>query len=189
MTTTAEFEKYPFTVQPGSVEDGSGFFVSFPDLPGCLADGETYEEAIANARDAFAAWMLANTEEGREVPKPGEGVQPVKFVLRLPHSVHKLLTRAGQVDGVSMNTMATMLIVEGLARRDERQLPQLNSLQLGIVSPQSVDLNAQLSQTWTMGYGLLSGSMVTTMTGSGSGVIESTAEVVPLSLARKRRVS
>lgn len=121
MSHEPEFERYPFTVEPGSPEDGGGFFVTFPDLPGCIADGETYEEAIADARDAFAAWMAANREEGGAVPLPGQANHPVKYVQRLPHSLHKRVTRAAELDGVSMNTLVSILIAEGLGRREERQ--------------------------------------------------------------------
>ena len=121
MNDQPEFERYPFTVEPGSPEDGEGFFVSFPDLPGCVADGETYDEAIANARDAFSAWMTANREEGGSIPLPGQSNHPVKYVQRLPQSLHKRLTRAAELDGVSMNTLVSILIAEGLGRRDERQ--------------------------------------------------------------------
>jgi antitoxin HicB len=121
MNDKPEFEHYPFTIEPGSAEDGGGFFVSFPDLPGCVADGETYEEAIGNARDAFAAWMIANQEEGGAVPLPGQSNHPVKYVQRLPQSLHKRVTRAAELDGVSMNTLVSILIAEGLGRREGQQ--------------------------------------------------------------------
>ena len=39
-------------------EEG-GYVVSFPDLPGCLAQGDTIEEAICNAEDAKREWFVA----------------------------------------------------------------------------------------------------------------------------------
>ena len=42
----------------------------FTDLPGCMADGATIDEATDEARDAFAAWMMAEEEDGRELPVP-----------------------------------------------------------------------------------------------------------------------
>jgi antitoxin HicB len=70
MSSTAKSEVYRFEVRPLSEEDGGGFLASFPDLPGYMSDGETYEQAIANARDAFAAWIAAYEEEGRAIPAP-----------------------------------------------------------------------------------------------------------------------
>ena len=57
------FEDVSFTISPIPADEGGGYMVSFPDLPGCIADGETIEVAIAEARDAFAAWMLVNQSE------------------------------------------------------------------------------------------------------------------------------
>jgi antitoxin HicB len=39
---------YRFTVRPLTGEEGGGFLVEFPDLPGCMSDRETIGEAIAN---------------------------------------------------------------------------------------------------------------------------------------------
>ena len=37
---------YPFTIRPLSEEDGGGFAIEYPDLPGCISDGDTPEELI-----------------------------------------------------------------------------------------------------------------------------------------------
>lgn len=39
-----------------NAEEGGGYLISFPDLPGCMSDGETIDEAIANGQDAFSGW-------------------------------------------------------------------------------------------------------------------------------------
>ena len=46
------------------------FIVEVPDLPGCLADGETREEAVANAREVIAEWIETAGELGRPIPEP-----------------------------------------------------------------------------------------------------------------------
>jgi hypothetical protein len=45
---------YRFTVRPLPEEEGGGYLIEFPDLPGCMSDGETIEEAITNGIDAIA---------------------------------------------------------------------------------------------------------------------------------------
>ncbi|WP_434721439.1 type II toxin-antitoxin system HicB family antitoxin [Mesorhizobium sp. RIZ17] len=62
--------EYPVVIAPLSTEDGGGFSAYVPDLPGCMSDGETPEEAIANVQDAIAAWIEAANELGRSVPRP-----------------------------------------------------------------------------------------------------------------------
>lgn len=64
--------KYPVIVQPLSQEDGGGFLATVPDLPGCMSDGETPEEALANIRDAIEAWIEAARDLGRRVPEPSK---------------------------------------------------------------------------------------------------------------------
>jgi antitoxin HicB len=63
---------YPFSVQRLSPEEGDGYLIEFFDLPGCISDGETIEEAINNGRDAVECWVAAAKESGRRIPKPEE---------------------------------------------------------------------------------------------------------------------
>ncbi|NEX23602.1 toxin-antitoxin system HicB family antitoxin [Thiorhodococcus mannitoliphagus] len=112
------FEDFPIEIRPLTHDEGGGFLATFPDLPGCMADGETPEEAITDARGAFAAWMAAHIDDGRPVPVPGAEAAPVRFVQRLPRSVHAALKSLAASDGVSMNTMATVLIAEGIGARN-----------------------------------------------------------------------
>ena len=52
-----------------SEEDG--FYVAeVPELPGCLADGPTYQEALANAEQIICEWIDTASEMGRTIPKP-----------------------------------------------------------------------------------------------------------------------
>lgn len=52
-----------------SAEDQS-FVVEVPELPGCMADGETYERAVVNARDVIEQWIETARELGRTIPEP-----------------------------------------------------------------------------------------------------------------------
>jgi predicted RNase H-like HicB family nuclease len=61
---------YRVVIEPLSPADGGGYFATVPDLPGCMSDGETPEEALSNVRDAIACWIEAATDMGRSVPQP-----------------------------------------------------------------------------------------------------------------------
>ena len=61
---------YPVLIEPLGAEDGGGFLATVPDLPGCMSDGDTPEQALANVQDAIAAWIESATELGRKVPAP-----------------------------------------------------------------------------------------------------------------------
>ena len=46
------------------------YVVEVPELPGCVADGETYEEAIKNAQVVISEWIETARSVGREIPQP-----------------------------------------------------------------------------------------------------------------------
>lgn len=111
-----KFTDYPIEIRPLTDEEGGGFLATFPDLPGCMADGETPEEAVADARGAFACWMEAHLADGRPVPTPGIANASGKFVQRLPRSIHARLQRRAKAEGVSLNQLVTAYVAEGLGR-------------------------------------------------------------------------
>lgn len=115
------FEAYAHVVEPLTEEDGGGYLITFPDLPGCMSDGETEAEALVNARDAFSVWMSARAHMGKPIPKPtrhGETATPVRLMQRLPRSLHASLAARARAEGTSLNTLVTMLLAEGLGRRE-----------------------------------------------------------------------
>lgn len=108
---------YPFEMRPLSNDEGKGWLITFPDLPGCMSDGETPEEAIENGKDALECWIQACKEAGREIPRPGESSSG-KFITRIPKSLHvRLISRAKQ-EGVSMNALVSSFIAECLGRKE-----------------------------------------------------------------------
>ncbi|WAP71273.1 type II toxin-antitoxin system HicB family antitoxin [Jiella pelagia] len=68
-------EAYSVTVTPLSDDDGGGFLATISDLPGCMGDGETEMEAIADVRSAALAWAEGAVEDGEELPLPTSPVQ------------------------------------------------------------------------------------------------------------------
>ena len=108
--------EYAFTVRPLTEEEGGGYIAEYLDLPGCMSDGETIEEAIANAEDAKRCWIAAMKEAGRPTPPPS--VEPTegysgKWLLRAPKSLHRRLAERAKREGVSLNTLAVTLLAEG----------------------------------------------------------------------------
>jgi predicted RNase H-like HicB family nuclease len=52
-----------------SKADGT-FLVEVPELPGCMADGETYDEVVANAQAVISEWIRTADALGRPIPEP-----------------------------------------------------------------------------------------------------------------------
>jgi predicted RNase H-like HicB family nuclease len=46
------------------------FLAEVPELPGCMADGHNYQEAVSNAEIIINEWIETAKELGREIPKP-----------------------------------------------------------------------------------------------------------------------
>lgn len=61
---------YPVLIEPLPPEEGGGFVAVAPDLPGCMSDGETPEEALRNIQDAIAEWIDEAQALSRPVPPP-----------------------------------------------------------------------------------------------------------------------
>ena len=51
-------------------DEDQAFIAEVPELPGCAADGTTYQEAIANAEVVIGEWIETATELGRPIPQP-----------------------------------------------------------------------------------------------------------------------
>ncbi len=51
-------------------EEDQAYIVSVPELPGCMADGKTPEEAVKEAQTAVDLWIETAKEDGKPIPKP-----------------------------------------------------------------------------------------------------------------------
>ena len=51
-------------------DEGTSYGVSFPDVPGCISAGDTFEEAVANAAEALAGHFAAMRADGETIPQP-----------------------------------------------------------------------------------------------------------------------
>jgi len=92
-----------------------GWYVKIPDLPGCMSQGETPEEAIEMIRDAQRLWLQVALEDGRPVPEPSDEDNDNysgRFNVRVPRRLHRDLVRAAEAEGVSLN----LFVATALAR-------------------------------------------------------------------------
>ncbi|MFN0100720.1 MAG: type II toxin-antitoxin system HicB family antitoxin [Bryobacteraceae bacterium] len=118
VTTNRNLNRYQFTVRSMSKEEGSGYLVEYPDIPGCMSDGETIEEAITNGREALRDCMEVFRESGRRIPKPS--VVAAQWRQRLPRTLYSKLTKQAENQGVSVNSLVMPIIAEAARRKRAR---------------------------------------------------------------------
>ncbi len=61
--------EYAIRIERLADSDGGGYLATVTDLPGCMSDGATPEEALKNVQEAIASWIEAAKEWKVEVPK------------------------------------------------------------------------------------------------------------------------
>ena len=113
MTTEPDLPR--FEIRPLTTEEGGGYLIEFPDFPGCIADGETPEEAIREGRDALNSYRRTMEALGRGVQ--GSETYSGQWRQRVPRSLHAALARRAMQEGVSLNTLVATLLADGLGRR------------------------------------------------------------------------
>jgi antitoxin HicB len=89
-----------------------GYWIAeHPELQGCVADGETAEDALASLTTARELWIESRTASGLDVPPPVDEPQHSgRFVLRIPRSLHRDLAAEAEAEGVSLNSHVTAIL-------------------------------------------------------------------------------
>ena len=93
------------------------FFVNFPELPGCMADGKTPNEAVREGEKVKNKWLEIAFNEGWTIAEPyTKNETSGRLTVRLPKYLHsKVIDRAEQ-EGVSQNQLIIAYVSEGLER-------------------------------------------------------------------------
>jgi antitoxin HicB len=110
---------YPFMMHPLSEDEGGGYLIEFPDLPGCMSDGATPEEALRNGADAVQCWIAAMREAGRPIPGPSRAALSKRTIAVHDH-VYRDLAEEASLQGLSVETIADAALLYGLGSLLER---------------------------------------------------------------------
>jgi antitoxin HicB len=62
--------EYTVRIERLAESDGGGYLATVPDLPGCMSDGASPEEALKNVQEAIRSWIEAAKEWKQDIPKP-----------------------------------------------------------------------------------------------------------------------
>lgn len=98
---------YSFVINQVNDESGRYFVGRVLELDGLLGTGSTYEEAYKDVKEAMESYIETKLANGIDIPLPLDSAEySGKFVLRLPKSLHKLLSKRAKDEGVSLNQYA-----------------------------------------------------------------------------------
>ena len=101
--TVDDYLALPYTIELVR-EPGVGVFARAVELPGCVTQGDTEEEALKMIREAMRLWIEVAMEDGDPIPLPRQQHSySGRISLRMPKSLHEQVARAAELEGVSIN--------------------------------------------------------------------------------------
>lgn len=97
---------------------GEGWFARVKELPGCVSQGATQDEALAMIRDAMRGWLAVSLEDGDSIPEPRpEEDYSGQFRVRISRSLHRKLVETAEEEGVSLNQYVGLALAEAVGAR------------------------------------------------------------------------
>lgn len=103
------YANLPYNIIVEMWDDGKGpyWVARIAELPHCLIHGDTPQEAIAEIEEVKRDWIKSNLERGLKIPEPIPHKYSGQISLRIPPSLHRLLSDRATVEGVSLNQYMT----------------------------------------------------------------------------------
>jgi antitoxin HicB len=117
MDKTVEYYlSLPYTIELIPEPEG-GWYVGVKELPGCMSEGDTPEEAIEMIRDAMRGWIEIALEDGDPIPEPSILKEySGKFIVRVPPSLHRDLAEMASEEGLSLNRFVVVALARAVGR-------------------------------------------------------------------------
>ncbi len=124
-----KMDDYVIIILPLSEDDGGGFVGLVPDLQGCMSDGETREEALANTQQAMAEWIEHQRGRGLDLPRPGIAIERASEQRKtLLKAIKALMAYMDEADGrIAELEKALEDAVDGISSSWEKNLPLFES--------------------------------------------------------------
>ncbi len=115
--TAAEYLKLPYMRAVVPDEDGT-FTAEILEFEGCIATGDTRDEAMNSLEDVALAWLEGMIASGQHIPAPLDHTgYSGKFVVRMPRSLHRKAAVAAEREGVSLNQFIVSGVAESIGGR------------------------------------------------------------------------
>ena len=112
----------PYTIILERWDDGKGpyWVARVAELPHCMINGETPEEAVREIEAVKKDWVKSNLKRGLPIPEPSSRNYSGKMILRISPSLHKLLVQRAEVEGMSLNQYMSTALATSVGLSIER---------------------------------------------------------------------
>ena len=100
-------------------DPGGGYTATIHELPGCIAEGDTAEEALAHLSAVAQSWMESAEASGYQITPPidYEGASG-KIALRISRRLHQLAAERAELEGISLNQFIGNALASYLGQQD-----------------------------------------------------------------------
>jgi predicted RNase H-like HicB family nuclease len=110
---TTQYLKKPYSRVLIPDEESGTYTAVILEFPGCIAQGDTPQEAYGHLEDAAKDWIEAALDLKQEIPAPLQSLSfGGKVLLRLPKSLHRQLALIAEREGVSLNQFIVSALAE-----------------------------------------------------------------------------
>jgi len=105
--------KLDYTIRLKQNGDGS-YFAEIEELPGCMSEGDTKQEALEIIDDAKRGWLEVALMRKINIPEPEKDEFSGKLNVRMPKFLHRKLSYKSKQEGVSLNTLISTTLATTL---------------------------------------------------------------------------
>ena len=111
-----------------------GWGIKIKELPGCMSQGETPEEALRMIEYAMFGWLESEIEAGSPIPEPRvEETFSGKFVVRVPRQLHRLLVESAESNNVSLNQFINVILAQGIEQQKQSKVIEVLQAEVRII--------------------------------------------------------
>jgi len=110
------FDNLPYTItlERWDEPDKTYWVARVIELPHCLTDGNTPEDALAEIKEVKREWLETNLRLGNEIPEPMPRQYSGQLRLRIQPSLHRTLAQRAKIEEVSLNKYMNTLLAQGV---------------------------------------------------------------------------
>lgn len=100
-------------------DESGGYCASIQEFPGCLAEGETADEALHNLEAAATSWVEVALSLGQSIPEPTAFYgYSGKIALRIPRGLHKQAAELAEIEETSLNQFLINAIAQYVGQKN-----------------------------------------------------------------------